>query len=63
MCIAGYCVNVRFNLAMFLAEYCNRTAKMNVVFVVFVALVLTWTIDSASAECTYLHSNGTLCPV
>ena len=49
--------------AMFLAELCNIDANMNAVFVVVVALVLTGTIDSANAQCTYLHSDGTLCPV
>ena len=46
--------------AMFLAEYCNIEAEMNAVVVVFVALLLTGTIDSASAQCTYSHSNVTL---
>ena len=55
--------SMNVKLAMFLAEYCNRKAKMNVVFVVFGALVLTGTIDSASAQCTYLHCNGTVCHV
>ena len=40
-------------LVMFLAEQCNIAANMNAVVVVFVALVLTGTIDSARADCKH----------
>ena len=49
-------------LAMFLVEYYNTAAKMNSVVVVFVALVLTGTIDTARADCKHSHCNGTLYP-